>query len=54
MENVRRTPLYVEFGGDDALLAENCCDLVHLPPLHRLHQPVIILIPVCVLKKRDK
>jgi len=52
--NLRRAALYIEFGRDDALLAKHSCNLVHLSPLHCLHQPVIILIPVGVLKDRER
>lgn len=46
---LRRAALHIELGGDDALLAENSGYLVHLTTFHCLHQPVIILVPVCVL-----
>lgn len=46
---LRRASFHVKLSGDDALLVENSRHLVHLATLHCLHQPIIILVPVCVL-----
>lgn len=46
---LRRASFHVKLSGDDALLVENSRHLVHLTTLHCLHQPIIILVPVCVL-----
>lgn len=45
----RRASFHIELCWDDALLAENSSHLVHFAALHRLHQPIVILVPVCVL-----
>lgn len=45
----RRASFHVELSGDDALLAEDSGHLFRLATFHCLHQPIIILVPVCVL-----
>ena len=46
---LRRTSFHIKLSGDDALLAENSSHLVHLTTFHSFHQPIIILVPICVL-----
>lgn len=48
---LRRASFHIQLGGDDALLAEDGGHFVHLAAFHSLHQPVVILVPVCVLDK---
>lgn len=48
----RRASFHIKLGGYDALLVEYSSHLVHLATFHRPHQPVVILIPVCVLTNR--
>lgn len=49
--DLRRASFHIQLGGDDALLAKDSGHFVHLAAFHSLHQPVVILVPVCVLHK---
>lgn len=52
--HLRRASFHIQLGGDDAFLGENSGHLFHLAAFHRFHQPVIVLVPVCVLAGRRR